>query len=981
MPAPLNLRPARGLLTALALAVLSIPPAGAHTWHRDASGNVVGSPPQTPVQLLDFCVSNPGHCSISVEHVSGRWARHLRADRLNPIASTYKLVTLLGYAQRVADGRTQPSQRLSRNQWARFWIGADGEELRATRTGPVVDEDGGTYRIRRIDGRALSGSLRRSWVHLGRPPRITLDDLAKVMIRFSDNAAADWLLHEFGERSFESLIERHPMGYHEAPPSIHAMFLSYFLNPDAPGRPTIGERMLSDYSGYRARGFRDQMARWFARLEDRDFVARARSCQPAVLPWDQRIGACPPRVGEPGETQMRRLFNHHSVQSNTRSQTRLMTHLLDRSLLAPAAHDVAERVLEYRLDPRRFRDPRFRNVFRRYGAKSGSYRTARGLSVLVWTAYFESQPGADGATRKGAVSIHLRDLPGRRRDAAGGYSSADIPFELPLRFAEHVILNRDGLATAVMRRLPAQPARPELVASIRRLEPRSGRGGTHRALTVEVRIRNIGAAATGAATEVALFLRAAPGGPAKKTIETADQRLPIPPLAPHERVDLLFEVAVPAGREFVSLVVDPDNLIAESTEPVDDGADNNVQWERLRSATVNFRSIGARRGSLDAGDGLDRRATGSAGADAIRFEGPGNLPGNIGRGDALVLAPGTVNEVAGYVASRDGDDRLTLQRPLGVSLTGVPFTLRRAFHDIQSWEDARQGDLVGDARIEVGVLYDDGPLRCRPRATSGCRFDGDRATAMATIDGSLTNAAHYMALEVADGHRHRGTAGTGVVLDGENAVEHGIRILDHHTRITGLALRSFGGRGRGVAISVERARHVILEDLLIHDFDGAEEPVAGVLGGHLGDFTLRNSIIHDGDGAAVRIDRPTASGMVENCTVFGMTSVGIREGDGLLNVRNTISMNNGDEDFQVRRGAQDYNLSSDATATGPGSIANRSAERQFRSLATGARDFHLRDGADAAGAGSVLYPAFRTDIDGEPRPVDASARWNIGADQ
>ncbi len=973
---------ARGFVTALALTVLSLPPAAAQSWYRDAAGKVVGSPPQTPAQLLDFCVANPRRCSISVNNLSAGWQRNLQADRLNPIASTYKLVTLLEYAQRVADGRMQPTRRLPRDQWARFWIGADGEELRRTSAGPVVDERGATYQVRRIGGRQMSGALRRSWEYLRRPRRITLDDLAGVMIRFSDNAAADWMRYQFGGRSFEHLIESRLSGYHDTPPSINAMFLTYFLNPEQPGRPAVGARMLSAYSGYETRGYRDQAARWFARLEDRRYVSQARSCQPAVLPWDQRIGTCPPSVIEPGEEQMRQLFNRYSVQSNTRTQTRLMTRMLKRDLLDPAAHRVAERALEYRLDPVKFRDPGFRNLFRRYGAKSGSLRTHRGLSVLAWTAYFESQPDADGTTSRGAVSIHLRDLPGRQRDPQGGYSTPDIDFELPLRFAEDVILDRGGLATTLMNLLPVDEPRAELVARVRRLETRSqGPAPATRTLTMEVRVRNIGTAASRVTTDLALFLRAAAGSPVDTKGRPADKALTIPPLGPGESVDLLFDIPVPGGRDFMSLVVDPGDLITESTESGDDDADNNVQWQRLRFATTNYRSIGIRRSSLASGDGLSWRATGTGGSVDIRFQGPGELPARIGRGDRVVFAPGEANEAVGYVDSRDGPDRLSLQQPLGASFTGVPFTVRRAFRNIQSWEDARQGDLVAERRVEVGILYGDGPFRCRPAADSGCQFDRGAATAMATIDGSVTNAAHYMALVAAKGQRHQARSGTGVVLDGEDTVKRGIRIRDHYTRIAGLEMRGFGGASGAAAISVEKARRVLLEDLLIHDFDGAEGPAAGILGERLSDFTLRNSIIYDGGGAGVRIAHPTGSALVQNATVFGMSGPGIREGDGLLEVRNTISMGNGEKDFQVRRGTQDHNLSSDGSAAGPGSLSDRTPARQFRSLVAGARDLHLRSGADAAGAGAVLYPAFRTDIDGELRPVAPSASWNIGADQ
>jgi hypothetical protein len=963
------------------VAALVNAPAAAHTWYRDANGNVVGRAPATSAELLDYCLASPAHCSISVNHVSEGWQRHLQADRLNPIASTYKLVPLLVYAELVADGRLLPTRRLSRDDWARFWIGADGEELQPVGTGPIVDTRGRAYSIRRAGGRRLDGTLRRSWVYLQRPPRLTMDELVEVMIRYSDNAGPDWILHQFGERSFRQVMDRRLMGYHDMPASINAMFLTYFLNPEQPGLPAPGDRVLDAYSGFQARGYRDEVARWLARLEDRDFVTRARACQPAVLPWERRMGECPGAVREPGEARMRRLFNGHSMQSNTRTQTRLMTDLLQRTLLDPTAGKLVEHSLEYRLDPGRFRDPKFRNRFRRHGAKSGSFRTNDGLTVLTWTGYFESQPRADGSTARGAVSIHLRDLPGGERPRqAGAPANPDIGLELPLRFAEDVILNRNGLATAVASRLPDEAPRPELIARVERLEAHGDQSGSSRMLAMEVRVQNIGAAPTVTATRVALYLRRAAEGAFDPGAEPASQMFPVPPLDPGESMGVLFHGSVPPERDYAVVMLDPDDLVPESTETGNNTSDNNVQWERLHFATVNFRSIGTRRGALDAGDGVARRATSTAGAVTVRFEGPGQLPATVGRGDELVLAPGEANQLVGHIASRDGATRVRLQRPVDVSLSGVPFIIRRSFASIQAWEDARQGNLVAAGRIEVGILYGDGPFRCGPAAESGCLFDGERVEAMAVVDGSVTNAGHYMALEAAEGERHRGTAGTGVVLDGESTTRLGIRVRDHHTRIRGLELRGFGNQEGAAAIAVERARHVLLENLLIHDLDTTGASVAGVRAGILGDFTLRNTVIHGG-ATGVRIDRPNATGSVENCTVFGMSGWGIREGSGLLNVRNTVSMGNGEGDFQVRRGTQDHNLSSDETAAGPGALTGRPPEGQFRSLDAGSPDLRLRPTADAAGAGTVLYPAFDTDMEGEQRPSGPNAGWSMGADQ
>ncbi|MDX1431661.1 MAG: CARDB domain-containing protein [Gammaproteobacteria bacterium] len=975
---------ARHFAALLFLAGLSHGQAQALTWDQNTAGEIVGRPPETPAELLDFCVANPERCSISIDHRSGGWQRHLQADRLNPVASTYKVVTLLDYAERIADGRIRDTHRVLRDDWTRFWIGADGEELTRTLTGPIEDAAGNHYRIRRSGGRSHKGALRQSWEHLDRPARVSVDELAQVMIRFSDNAAADWFRHQFGERSLERVVNRFVGGYHDIPPAINAMFLGYFLNPDRPGRPSVGERTLSDYSGYAAYGFRDETARWFARLEDRDFVARARSCQPAVLPWAPRFGACSPSIGEPGESQMRKLLERYTPRSNTRTQTRLMAHLLDRDLMPAAAHAAAERALEFRLDPSRFRDPRFRNRYRRYAAKSGSFRTNRGLAVLAWTAYLESQPQASGAISAGTVTVHLFDLPGGGRQATTGSLVPDLEFELPLRFAEDVIADRGGLAAAIMRRLPVDEARPELVARIERLEARVLPGGVARTLSLEARVRNIGTVASPAATELALFLRRSPGIPGRDASVPADATLAVPPLAADESVALLFELPVPAGRDFVSLVTDPENRIAESSESgesVGSTAHRDGHWERLRFARINYRSIGVRRDGLAAGNGVDWSATATAGSAEVRLQGRGALSPEIGRGDRLVLAPGQANETVAHLADRDGADRLRLQQPLARSLTGAAFVIERAFHDIQSWEDARQGDLAAERRIEVGVLYDDGPFHCRPAAESGCRRDGGRPTAMATIDGSVTTAAHYMALEAARGRHHRARRDAGVVLDGEGEVATGIRILDHHTRVAGLEMRGFAGIPGAAAITVEGARGVLLADMLIHDFDGGEHSATAILGRRLAGFTLRNSIIHGPGGAGVRLNHPTASGAVENCTVYAMSGTGIEEGDGLLDVRNTISMGNGEADFRVRRGLQDHNLSSDESAAGRGSMTGRSAEREFRSASLASPDLHLGTQAEAAGSGVVLSPSFRADIDGEPRPTGNTERWSRGADE
>ena len=55
--------------------------------------------------VLDYCLDHRDQCAISVHHVTGGWERHLNADRLQVTASTFKILSLIVYAQAVVDGR------------------------------------------------------------------------------------------------------------------------------------------------------------------------------------------------------------------------------------------------------------------------------------------------------------------------------------------------------------------------------------------------------------------------------------------------------------------------------------------------------------------------------------------------------------------------------------------------------------------------------------------------------------------------------------------------------------------------------------------------------------------------------------------------------------------------------------------------------------------------------------------------------------
>jgi len=376
----------------------------------------------------------------------------------------------------------------------------------------------------------------------------------------------------------------------------------------------------------------------------------------------------------------------------------------------------------------------------------------------------------------------------------------------------------------------------------------------------------------------------------------------------------------------------------------DIGAD---EFGATGGAAVNYRSIGINPGILVLGT-----ATVSSGSTTVTFG--GSLPSNVGVGDQLRLDPGGVNDEVVYILSRTSATEVELQTPAAVAHTGDSFQIRRAFNSFPIWESMREGDLIGEDRVEVGVAYNDGPF------PSGVTFVG-----------STTDSAHYMMLTVAPGQRHSGVAGTGALVDGGNSAIGEIVIADDYTVVEWLEVRRVrSATSAGVKV---QAGKVLLAQLLVYDSTTG----AMLSGGGGSSFTIRNSILYRNDRDGIAGNVSTDSFTVLNCTVFGNSQQGVDAvGSIVVDVRNTISMGNLSGDFAVGGGSQTNNMSSDNTAIG---FPNQIPANEFVSTTAFAENLHLRAGAVAAENGIDLISLFQNDVDDQARPT--GALWDIGADE
>ena len=108
-----------------------------------------------------------------------------------------------------------------------------------------------------------------------------------------------------------------------------------------------------------------------------------------------------------------------------------------------------------------------------------------------------------------------------------------------------------------------------------------------------------------------------------------------------------------------------------------------------------------------------------------------------------------------------------------------------------------------------------------------------------------------MWLTAAETAQHKGAAGTGVILDGLNRARCGILIEDDYTRVDGLELKNFGHCFVPAAVAVRYAKGVVLERLIVHDFDVRHRESFGIKGGVHSDFIARNCIIYNGGTAGI----------------------------------------------------------------------------------------------------------------------------------
>lgn len=266
-----------------------------------------------------------------------------------------------------------------------------------------------------------------------------------------------------------------------------------------------------------------------------------------------------------------------------------------------------------------------------------------------------------------------------------------------------------------------------------------------------------------------------------------------------------------------------------------------------------------------------------------------------------------------------------------------------------------------------------------------------------TINGGATVGLATVKLTAAGNEEHDGTAGTGVEISGTVVLG---TSLDYTVELLEVKNQS------EYVVDLSYQQDNIAKRLLVHGTGGFFGGVNGIRSAHGG--TIMNSIVYNiestRDFSAVAGISITSNTTLShpakclNCTVFNASNsadgiissangiiTGVIGEDSGMTLKNVVVMDTSGKtfnDFSVTPGStRNHNLSSDATASGTGSLINKTSANQFVSTVTDSEDLHLKSGADAIDAGIDLGTTptdVNLDIDGEDRTGEV---WDIGADQ
>ena len=459
------------------------------------------------------------------------------------------------------------------------------------------------------------------------------------------------------------------------------------------------------------------------------------------------------------------------------------------------------------------------------------------------------------------------------------------------------------------------------------------------------------------------------------------------------------------GTDGTDLSADADFPVTEDIDGSTRSSTPDIGADEFEGGVAVYYSVGTSTADLDNGGNVTITSE-IASFDTAQ-------PDNVGVGDELVAGGNTY-----YLSGRVSSTRYSVTTRTGATpadLTSSAVTsIQRAFNTLADIEtNSTDASHLGTAILTAAgagvqlnwALYKDDI------------FDGsDGAGELWTIDGYSTDSVHYLrafvpeqSSEVGTSQRHTGIAGSGVVIQPNKTTTDTaglITVNDDYVRFEGIEIDGSSYMGEkiyGLYTNQvnDTSSDIRVDRCLIHDLSNSTRlGFTWAVNHYTGRLRLSNTIIYDitnnSTGSTARahgisIAGPTNPAYIYNNTVFNIKSPGgglgasgiYSSGSTTPVLKNNFVGNTQSNNFSGTM-TQSYNVSSDATATGTGSVTGKDLYAlYFVNSGTTATDLHLRGsslnlwGTNGTDLSWDTGLPVTTDIDGEAR----AAAPDIGADE
>lgn len=328
--------------------------------NEDQLAAVLDLLPEEARPALEYIIDQPHSVALAAYRVDqAEQGVFLNAEQPMPLASVVKIIHLVAYAEAVA-----------------------ADDLLPTATISVADVD--RYYLPTLDLRAHNQALEALEADgrlFGDPPALLLDEVVRMMIEFSSNAATDYMHMLLGQTRIEQTVRSLEIEPHTAP----CPFVGQFLAMANHTRPQLdGQTALQNFIEDPQRYGQEVMQLTAAYSTDETFH------QDAVA-WRQQ-------TRRPHARTQRLFTDYLNAQGTALAYARLMARLAQNGLSSDESSFIARRHLEW---PMRFAENQER--FSNLGYKGGS------LPGILTTAYY-AYPQGEQAPR--VVTLFFRDLPG-----------------------------------------------------------------------------------------------------------------------------------------------------------------------------------------------------------------------------------------------------------------------------------------------------------------------------------------------------------------------------------------------------------------------------------------------------------------------------------------------------------------------------------------------------------------------------------------